>query len=240
MDYKESLYRHYVSTHLAPRKGTVDSKEFRTKAKIHAQHMGRLLPRDKQARILDLGCGSGSLLWWLQSLGYARCEGVDVSAEQVAVAHSLGLANVVESDLLAHLRNGGEPFDAIIARDVLEHFDKQSVFDVLCAAHDRLAEDGLMIIQVPNGCSPFAGRIRYGDFTHELAFTPSSIHQVFAAAGFSHIRVLPARPAVTGARSALRHLAWRLFEPLLKLCIDLESPGGGKVVTINLIAVAGR
>jgi hypothetical protein len=57
-----------------------------------------ILPADKNARILDAGCGSDSLVWWMPKRGYERSGGIDVSAEQVQIANALGVRNVVEGN----------------------------------------------------------------------------------------------------------------------------------------------
>lgn len=237
-NFRDSLYRSYVSTHVAHRKEPQDLRALGRRARIFQQHFGQFLPRDRQARIADLGCGSGALLWWLMRRGYTNVRGVDTSAEQVALAHELGISQVVQGDIVSFLSESSA-YDVLFARDVIEHFDKQSVFEILVRAHAALAPGGVLVLQVPNGESPFFGRVRYGDFTHELAFTASSLKQLFGATGFASAEILPWRPAVTGARSAVRYIAWRLIEPLVKLPIVIES-GGPRIVTMNLIAAARK
>jgi len=41
------------------------------------------LPEDKKAKIIDLGCGNGGFVYWLQQIGYQNAEGIDISAEQI-------------------------------------------------------------------------------------------------------------------------------------------------------------
>lgn len=49
---------------------------------------------DRTARIADLGCGYGSLVWWLQREGYANACGVDLNAELIEQGRRLGVANL--------------------------------------------------------------------------------------------------------------------------------------------------
>ncbi len=238
MSYKEELYQKYVSTHLQPRKGEANLANFRARARAYNQQLGNLLPTNKIARIADLGCGSGSIVWWLQARGYSNAMGVDISTEQVKVAHSLGVETVQQGNILDFLEEEKADFDVLIARDVIEHLDKETAFQFVVACRKKLKQGGVLILQMPNAESPFFGRIRYGDFTHEFALTPSSARQILFAAGFSTIHVQPARPPVTGIRSLLRYLVWRLIEPLIKGFIKIESPNNGEVVTLNLIVAA--
>jgi len=238
MTYKDALYRSYVSTHIADRKGSATLRDMPKRARVFDQHFRTFLPRDRSARIADLGCGPGTLLWWLQQRGFADAQGVDASPEQIAAAHDLGVAFAQEGDIFAFLKD--QPaFDLLFARDVIEHFDKQAVFDLLAAALAGLKPGGRLVLQVPNGASPYAGRVRYGDFTHELSFTSGSMAQLLLAIGYTDVSVGPWRPGISGLKSRLRHMGWRLIEPLLKLPAYLETGDGG-IVTMNLIVSARK
>ncbi len=239
MDYKKSLYGQYVTTHINHRKGQADISKLTRQSFGYRQHFGRYLPLDKTACIVDLGCGSGGLVWWLGQSGYSHSVGIDGSTEQVELAHLLGIESVRVGDVFEFLdKNDGQSL--LFARDLIEHLDKQSVFDFLEKCFASLKPGGRLVLQVPNAESPYFGRVRYGDFTHELAFTASSITQLLSAVGFEGIEVHPWRPAITGPKSIFRYLAWRLIEPLLKLPIQLESGGKNRIVTMNLIAAARK
>lgn len=53
------------------------------------------LPQNKNAKILDLGCGMGFCLYWLKRKGYENIIGIDLSAEMVEVAKKKTNANVI-------------------------------------------------------------------------------------------------------------------------------------------------
>src|SRR5439155_26972464 len=53
-----------------------------------------LLPADKQARILDLGCGYGEFLCFLQKEGYQNAAGIDLNRRQLDAAERLGVRNL--------------------------------------------------------------------------------------------------------------------------------------------------
>lgn len=239
MSFKDALYKSYVSTHIAHRKGTFDLAKLKRQLPGFRQHFGQLLPTDKNVRIADLGCGSGGLVWWLHQSGFTNSKGVDGSPEQVALAHQLGIDSVVLGDVFEFLENE-RCHTVLFARDLIEHFEKQSVFVFLEKCFSSLVPGGKLVLQIPNAESPYFGRVRYGDFTHELAFTASSITQLLGAAGYTRIEVFPWRPAVTGPKSLIRYILWRLIEPLLKLPIQIESGGSNRIVTMNLIAVARK
>lgn len=238
MSYKDALYDSYVSGHIAHRKGIADARALAIQSTIFDGHFGHLLPARRQ-KVADLGCGPGTLVAWLQTQGCAEVSGVDFSHEQVANAHALGVDNVVQGDIFDFLASNDD-FDLLFARDVIEHFDRQMVFDFLAAAHKALRPGGRLILQVPNAQSPYFGRVRYGDFTHELAFTGGSIRQILNAAGFSAVSIHPWRPVGFNLKSRVRAIVWRMLEPFLKFPIIIESGARETIVTMNLIAVAEK
>ena len=82
-----------------------------------------------------------------------------------ARAHrQLDIHQIVCADLSVYLADKHATFDIIFARDVIEHFKKDEVLEIFCASYQALKPGGVLIVQVPNGESPFSGRIRYGDF----------------------------------------------------------------------------
>jgi len=239
MDYKSALYKSYVTTHIAHRKGKVDLTHLKRQSVGFRQHFAEFLPNNKKSRIADLGCGSGALVWWLIQIGYSSAKGIDGSLEQVELAAQLGIEGIALGDVFEFLdqENGHA---VLFARDLIEHFNKQEVFDFLEKCFSSLELGGRIILQVPNAESPYFGRVRYGDFTHEVAFSASSISQLLGAVGFTEIKIHPWRPAITSLKSLLRYIAWRLIELFLKLPIQIESGSINRIVTMNLIAVARK
>lgn len=240
MTYKQRFFTHYVSTHIAERKGAVTLEEFHRRAPYYKGQLGHLLPKRRDAHIADVGCGNGSLVWYLQGTGYTAVEGVDVSIEQIAAGQALGLQAIQQADLRTYLAGKRERFDLVILRDVIEHFTKEEILGVLDQAVAALRPGGRLLIQVPNAEAPFAGRIRYGDFTHELAFSVSSLQQLLKIVGLDAIRCYPTVPVFLGPTAPLRQLLWRLVEACYKLMIFAEIGRGHYIVTQSLIAVGVR
>lgn len=239
-DYRTALFDAYVSTHTGPRKGELTIRKLETRSRQWEAQLAEFLPRETGAPILDAGCGDGSVLWWLQRRGYARAEGVEVSAEQVALAESVGIRNVHLGHLRDFLAAKADVYALIVLRNVLEHFRKDEVLDLLRLAHRALQPGGHVLVQVPNAESPFFGRVRYGDFTHELAFTATSLAQVFAATGFDQHRFRPVRPVFTGRLRGVRALGWRAVEHCYRWLIAAEVAVRPTVVTLDILAHARK
>lgn len=237
MSFKDRFYQSYTSTHVTHRKGEATLDRFRAEFPAWNKHFGQLLPSDREARILDVGCGRGGLVYWLGQRGYRNAAGIDVSAEQVETARRVGIANVCQADLTQYLGSHREHYDALILRDVVEHFTRERIIEVLELCRSATRPGGVVIVQVPNAESPFFGRIRYGDFTHELAFTSTSVAQLFNVLGFVDLRVYPMEPVVGGVRSLGRAALWSLVKAFYRVLLFAELGRGQWIFTQGLIAV---
>ncbi len=109
------------------------------------------LPAD--GKILDVGCGNGVISRHLGRLGF-NVLGVDVSEKTIEMARAIEpMPNVVFLKKSAEeLVASGEKYDAVICSEVLEHLnDPGALLNVLYAT---LAENGKLIVTVPNGKGP--------------------------------------------------------------------------------------
>ncbi|GAC1473359.1 MAG: class I SAM-dependent methyltransferase [Isosphaeraceae bacterium] len=73
------------------------------------------------ARVLDAGCGWGVTLEALERQGY-RAAGMDISRRALEILDRPD-RRLLEGDLSQKIPDGIEPFDAVLALDVLEHLD---------------------------------------------------------------------------------------------------------------------
>ncbi len=132
------------------------------------------LPKD--GVFLEVGSGPGSLLSWLNSLGYENLEGVDVSPGDVAFANShLGREIIRLGDGKEYLKKNTDRYDAIFMKAILEHQPKEDLLPMIEAAALALKTNGILLIDVPNMDWLFASHERYMDLTHETGFTRESL-----------------------------------------------------------------
>jgi 2-polyprenyl-3-methyl-5-hydroxy-6-metoxy-1,4-benzoquinol methylase len=236
---KTPLYRRYRTTHLDHAKPTPSVERFRLTLPTLKKRYGSLLPADRQASILEIGCGNGHFLWFLKELGYRNVRGVDLSPEQVETAQLLGITEASVGDLHEELNRTGQALDLIVARDVLEHFSAEAAIQTLEACRRALRPHGAVLIHLPNGGSPFFGRVRYGDLTHETCYTTRSLAQLFRIAGFERYLSMEDVIAVTDAKSLFRLCAWKVTRLAYRFALFSElGRSEEQVLTQNLIAVA--
>ena len=126
---RDRLYQAYVSQHAGA--GGDEAA-----ALVYRRAIPPLLPRHSGGSIVDLDCGHGALVQLLQADGY-NAEGIDISAEQVTLAHEAGLTWVRQGDFRLILAGYPAHYAAITATDLLEHLTRAEVlqtFDDVAAA----------------------------------------------------------------------------------------------------------
>lgn len=185
------------------------------------KHFAPLLPRAKDARILDLGCGYGEFLYFLQRQGYTQAAGIDLDPAQLEIARSLGVRNLHRADARAFL-SSATGFDLIAALDVLEHIRKDEVLHLLELARHALRPGGRFLCQVPN-LAAFHTPLFFMDFTHETPFTAPSLKQALELAGFVNVRVYAMGPVAHGLRSTARSALWKAITATLRAVQTVEG-----------------
>ncbi|HUF26444.1 MAG TPA: class I SAM-dependent methyltransferase [Gemmatimonadaceae bacterium] len=239
--YRARLYDTYVQARESMGATSLDDIATRTPylRKLVRTHF----PPSRDAHVLDLGCGHGSLLHVARGEGYQNVEGIDVSPEQVELAERLGIAGVRHGDVMDEIaRCGDGVVDVVITFDVIEHLQRPELLSLADEVFRILAAGGRWIIHTPNAESPLFGRIRYGDLTHEQAFTRESVKQFLRPAGFARIYCFEDSPVVHGVRSAARALVWRGIRGLLRVYLAAETGNTGReaIFSQNFLTVAHK
>ncbi|WP_295452152.1 class I SAM-dependent methyltransferase [uncultured Thiodictyon sp.] len=242
-NYRARIYENYVNAGLNPLAphGLDPLEGFQARLYTLRAMVRRLAPPDKQSSILDLGCGHGAIVYALRQAGYQHVRGIDVSPEQVEAARRLGVPGVVQGDIMEALAaTACGSSDCVITYDVIEHLTKSELIDFVDEVHRVLSPGGRWIIHVPNGESPFFGRIRYSDFSHELTFTRFSLTQLLKASGFATVDCFEDRPVAHGVKSAVRAVLWGFLRLgwLCYIAIECGVFDRGAIFSQNLTAVA--
>jgi 2-polyprenyl-3-methyl-5-hydroxy-6-metoxy-1,4-benzoquinol methylase len=239
-NYRTRIYRTYLSAQKKPQEPP-SIKVFNPRRPYLKKLVRKHFPNDRNASILDLGCGHGTLIYCSIQEGYRNVRGVDRSQEQVWIAKSLRIKGIEHCDAMETLAN--EPVkavDCIVAFDLIEHFKRNELFLFIDEIRRVLKPGGRLIIHTPNGESPFGMRIRYGDLTHELAFTQSSLSQLLLSSGFSKVDCYEDQPIPHGVKSTIRWFLWKVIRSLLFSYIIVETGDIDRdaIFSQNFLAVA--
>lgn len=195
------------------------------------------LPRE--AEILEVGCGPGSLLSWLNSRGYENLAGVDLSPGDVTFANChLGRHVVRLGDGKDYMVRHPGAYDAIFMKAILEHQPKEDLLPMIESAARALKPGGFLLVDVPNMDWLFASHERYMDLTHEMGFTRESLTALLRLV-FEDVRVCASVPAaLTKGQRLLRRPLIRL----LRFIFYMLGEGAGDLLfeSRSIIAIASR
>ena len=145
------------------------------------------LPVNKDAAIVDVGCGAGKLLYLFKNMQYTNVTGVDISPEQVKLARQV-IPAVDQANVLDWLEERPSAFDLITGLDIIEHLDKNEVLRFLDGSYKALKPGGRLVLQTPNAESPWGSQHRYNDFTHEVGFNPNLLSRLLKSCWISRYR----------------------------------------------------
>jgi 2-polyprenyl-3-methyl-5-hydroxy-6-metoxy-1,4-benzoquinol methylase len=178
-------------------------------------HLGGLLcgelevanPDQAVFRVLDFGCGYGTLVRALSS-SRIHAVGFETSARRIEHMRSQGLRVCSKAEELRQ----DAPFDAITLVDVLEHVALPR--DVLTLCRGLLSDGGFLVVAVPSFTRARVAAIRktvergeplnreVNPWEHLYYFSPSSLDRLLRACGFSPQE--PLGSVDVGLRSRLR------------------------------------
>lgn len=162
---------------------------------MQAMYSDLLSALPEGSRVLDLGCGTGMILYWLSKQRDIIPIGVDNSATQVQIAKQCvpGM-DIFFEEGLSFLQRHPDSFSGILCIDVLEHLETADLcLELVETARAALTPGGFLFCRVPNAANLFSSYSRYMDLTHERLFTSTSLLQLFEAAGFQRCQVRPER-----------------------------------------------
>ena len=240
MKYRKKIYGQYLTA----RESAINFSDnnFASSLIWYKKEVLPRMPKDKSVQILELGCGTGAFLKLLSDSGYNNITGVEIGSEQLLMAEKLGVKKyVVQDDILNFLRKKEKKYNIIFAFDVLEHFTKDEVIELLSLIYDNLGDLGMFIFRTPNGEALFSGRYRYGDFTHELCFTRNSLNQVLKLVGFKEVKCYPCKPVVHGFKSFIRRVIYEIYEKFFIAYLVAETGElKGYILTQNLWGIARK
>jgi SAM-dependent methyltransferase len=231
-DFRSLLYGRYVSAF----------KSGRGEAP-YAWWDHKLLPLladlDRAAPLGELGCGDGQLLAYLERRGFSHAQGIDISAEQVALARQRGVHAEV-ADVFEWLPRHPDAFAALVAVDVFEHFSRDELLRLVPLLYAALEPGGRLLVQTANGAGLFPRQVIYGDLTHLTVLTPESLGQLLRPFGFVDLRFYETGPVPIRLRGKVDLALWQLIKLLANTVRQIESGKRQAIWTENMICLARK
>lgn len=179
MQIRKKIFNKYYSVHGKFLEKNVEIKQRWFNNLCEANYASHLPIPGTGARILELGCGRGYILKWIQERGLSNIEGVDLSPVDVEFAKKhVGIDNIYCADSFEYLQKKECIYDCIIGKDIFEHIEKTRLDEFLGLIKIALKAEGKIILQVPNMDWVMAQHERYMDLTHEVGFTRESFGDV--------------------------------------------------------------
>ncbi|MCL2223639.1 MAG: class I SAM-dependent methyltransferase [Defluviitaleaceae bacterium] len=190
MDYKTRIYDDYTNTTRMHH----DTNKIESYYKLHEAYFKknylRFMPTNKNALVVDIGCGIGAFLNFATNQGYANVIGIDLSGENIEICKGKGF-NAEKVNAFDFFKQHAGAIDCIVFNEVIEHLEKQEVFDMLDAMKAGLSDNGVLLIKTPNMSNPYTGPASLSiNITHQLCFTEISMRQVLFSVGFSDINII--------------------------------------------------
>jgi len=241
-DYRNRVYDKYIS--IRKKTDQLHHNDITyDRYSLHRFILSKINDDDKNITIVDLGAGDGEFIEFLTIQGFKNSKGYDISPEQVKKSEGRSCINVEKKNIWEALNQYKEKsVDIIFCIDLIEHLTKNELLDLGELIFKSLKFGGLWVVHAPNGNSPHFGSVRYGDYTHEQAFTPMGLTQLYKLIGFSEIKFFESGPFVTNYKSYARIVLWyllRLFYVLLNTAETGERPTS-QILSRNLISIVKK
>ncbi|MDP6428572.1 MAG: methyltransferase domain-containing protein [Rhodospirillales bacterium] len=205
--------------------------EFKNKhLRQYDREFARLTGASPSMSVLEIGCGSGLFLRYLEARGYREIVGVDMDKQLTEALGDLQHSEIHLDDIGKILSDelAGRRFDRIVLLDLAEHLQLDVLVDLLKALGNHINEGGAMLLRVPNIESPWGLKMHFGTFDHVTPLTPGRMFELGVMSGWDCTGVHPQPPGRLWRRAKERLLA-SLLASLLSYRPDIW--------TANLLAV---
>jgi 2-polyprenyl-3-methyl-5-hydroxy-6-metoxy-1,4-benzoquinol methylase len=231
-NYRKVLYQDYYQNQSGRHFQLQIEEKMNRDEQLFRAEILPLIPKNKEIKLLDIGCGFGSLINLLKKEGYSNLKGIDLSESQVKIAHDFGMKNEIEvNDISKYLIDKEDYFDVITGIDIIEHFSKDELIELLSTLKKSLKKGGIAIFRTPNNDAPFATVFANGDFTHENYMNSSSATQLSLSMGFTNIEVNSSHLQVEGAvKEIIRKLTWAIISAYIKLILFASARSSKNVL----------
>lgn len=198
-------------------------------------------PKNKDAKLLDIGPGLGEMCPVEKEWGYQDVYAIDISPSVIRVCRENGINCEQVADATEWLKKHSDTYDVITLLDVFEHVPMDGAIEFLKACKGALREDGIFILQVPNIQSPDAFLHRYNDVTHVFGYSQHTLEQMLSLVGFETMRFYPFEEYPGTDKDSkitrrLRSIYWKFVKINREITHNLQP----EIVTPEIFAVLSK
>jgi SAM-dependent methyltransferase len=225
-------------------RGLLNAQDLRTTfermAAAYDETVGPLLPVDRSTPCLDLACGYGNWLYYLQKKGFTHTRGVDLDPKQVELARALGLPAEID-DIRGALTETSK-FGLISAFDLVEHLEKSTAVRLLQQAHAALLPGGLLVLQCPCADGFTGSHDICNDLTHKWGASSNMLNGLLKAVGFGEVRIIDATlpPFPRGLKRRLLAVSRKAARKVLQLMMRAAGVKPPAIWSNSQIALAWK
>jgi len=201
--------------------------------KQYDREFTELTRADASMSVLEIGCGTGLFLRYLEASGYREIVGLDMDQNLAEALADLRCSEIFLDDVMSVIKSklANRTFDRIVMLDVAEHLQLDVLVDLLSLLGSHINPGGRLLLRVPNVESPWGLKMFFGSFDHITPLSPGRMHELGKMTGWSCLGVSAQQPG----RASRRLKEW-LINKLLAAMLSYHPD----IWTANLMAVYAR
>ena len=159
----------------------------------------KVLPKNKDKKILDIGCEMGTFSAACIHLGYKNIHCADFGAKHKLLKVSKEFPQIkgvynIESTVGDFLGDSDEKFDFIHLSHVIEHIPKHSLLYLVDSIYKSLNRDGFFLARTTNMLGPISLHALFSTLGHEYGFTENNLSSLLKICGFEMIQFYKFKP----------------------------------------------
>jgi SAM-dependent methyltransferase len=160
--------------------------------KFYAANYQKILPQNKNAKILVTSSGSGFLLNFLKDCGYNNYLGVDTNPDKVLKCNKEGFFSECIC-CFDYLQKNKDLFDVIIVNKELDHLTRKEILLFLKLCKESLKKEGRLIVSAHNANNAIVSTEIIGTFDHYTVLQEDTVGDLLRFSGFRKVKVLPVK-----------------------------------------------
>ena len=191
-------------------------------------------------KVADLGCGEGKYIY---SSTYKEniktCDLIDKYVKPSDEILKDPRYQYKQTDVESYLNNTeSNSLNLILAKDILEHISQEDSQRILDECYRILTKDGMLLIQMPNGSSPFGLRNFNNDLTHIQFLGHTALKDLCEKSSFEKVKVYPVAEISRGKFALLSTIVQKnILEPIIENVFSSSIGHCGKFFwTPNIMA----